>query len=479
MRVAILNPLWLQDSTRFGIRSGSRWPHVRSNFFRLYPFPFQLAYASSLLRKHNHDVLFLDCIARGMDDSELLKQLSDFEPELVFHETTSPTFDRDCAVIAKIRAQHPSALIVSAGQLATTFPRKILDHSDIAIAGECELVLKELCQRIEQGREWKDIGGISYLSQGVVQSNPPALISNLDALPWPDRSGAPIKRYQENFCSYYPNASMLSSRGCPHQCSFCLESYVFNHCPNYRKRAIDDVIDEMSYLKQNYGVREIYFDDTSFTVSHERVRDMCQRILDRNLKIHWSCMADARIDFETLKLMKAAGCTGLKIGVETTNPDALDAIGKPVNNQHVQSCVQSCNKVGLFLHGTFIIGLPSETPASVDKTISFAFDSGFDWMQFSPAIPYPGTPFYEQTREKGWLLDEDWHQQGVSDNVNLSYPQLDASVIRDRLTLVRKRLGRRAFTRPRLIAKYLRLFCYLKEPHALGAVFRRLVSLFS
>ena len=355
----------------------------------------------------------------------------------------------------------------------------MLDIADYAIAGECEETLARFCGELSARRSVDNIPGLALVKNGALIKNPPELIADIDSLPWPDRSCAPIARYQETFTMHHPDATMISSRGCPFRCTFCLESFVFNHKANYRVRKVADVVDEMEHLCGTYGVKEIYFDDTSFTANKSRVREICQEIIDRRLRIHWSCMADARIDAETLAMMKRAGCSGMKIGVETINPKTLEVIDKPVTTADVAVCVENCRRLGIFIHGTFIIGLPEETAETIDRTIEFAFKSRFDWMQFSPAIPYPGTPFYEQAKKNGWLMSDDWEEAAKRRNVNISYPALPAGVIEEKLRTAQRLLNRRAFTSPRIALKYLRLAWYVKDWSIIPMIFKRLLSVFS
>jgi radical SAM superfamily enzyme YgiQ (UPF0313 family) len=477
MRIAIVNPVWIHGPGMTAIRSGSRWPHVRRNFFNIYPFPFQLAYASSLLKREGHEVYAKDCIATNTLNEQLLSELTAFKPDIVFFETTNPTFKYDVEFIAKVR-ENISCRIFAGGQLATSFPEKILAFTDGAIAGECEYVLKAICDRIDKNFPLDGIPGLSIILNNKLITTPPELIANIDDLPWPDRNIGPARVYQDNFCAHFPSAQMITSRGCPHRCSFCMESYVFNHKANFRRRKISDVVDEMEMLKRTYGVKEIYFDDTSFTVDRPRVHELCGEIINRKLKIKWSCMADTKVDFDTLKVMKASGCRAIKVGVETVNPETLQAILKPVETEHADTCVDNCKKLGIFIHGTFILGLPGETETTLDQTIKFAFTKGFDWMQFSPAIPYSGTPFYEEAKKKGWLVKEEWDDECLKTNVNLSYPQLPKTVIEKKLVEVRQRLSKRILLRPQLAFKYIKLLIHLRDISLIKVVIRRILSVF-
>jgi radical SAM superfamily enzyme YgiQ (UPF0313 family) len=169
----------------------------------------------------------------------------------------------------------------------------------------------------------------------------------------------------------------------------------------------------------------------------------------------------------------------MKIGVETVNPKSMEAIEKPVTSTDVTACVENCRRLGIFIHGTFIIGLPEETAETIDRTIEFAFKSPFDWMQFSPAIPYPGTPFFEQAKRNGWLVSDKWDDAAKHCNVNISYPHLPARVIEQKLCTAQKRLNGRAFFRPKIALKYLRLAFYLKDLSIITMAMKRLFSVFS
>ena len=189
---------------------------------------------------------------------------------------------------------------------------------DYVLLGEYEFTTKELIEKTIQGQSLKDIKGIGF-RQGdeIIINKRRPLIEDLNSLPFPDRSDFPSGRYHD-FAFYSPCISIVASRGCPSACSFCTERHIIYNSPRYRKRNPICVVDEMKQCIDEFKAKQFYFDDMSLTVDRGYVQAICDEMMNRGIKVPWTCMGDAMfIDYETLVKMKKAGCIGMKFGVES------------------------------------------------------------------------------------------------------------------------------------------------------------------
>ena len=207
----------------------------------------------------------------------------------------------------------------------------------------------------------------------------------------------------------------------------------------YRTFSAVRVVDEMERIKQEYKTKEIYFDDDDFTINREHVLSICSEILKRNLKLKWSCMADAiNLDQELLEKMAQSGCIGIKFGVESASPKILSQIGKPVDLKKVQKIARLSVKYGIKSHATFTLGLWNETEEDMKKTVRFAQDLAVNSIQVSIATPFPGTEFFYRLEERGFLKTKDWKLYDGKISEIVSYPGLSwSNVVRARRKALR------------------------------------------
>jgi radical SAM superfamily enzyme YgiQ (UPF0313 family) len=459
MKVLLANIPWIDNAEYYGLRAGSRWPHLRMKKEHLpyYPFPFWLSYGASILKKEGYSAILKDCIAEGMPKEEFIDWLKRKSPDIVVIETATASIYNDLELTKRISEEIETTTVLC-GPHVTALPHETLENKfvNFVIIGEYEYALKNLVDKLDSGKDTSKLNGVCFREGNKTIINPRApLIDNLDELPFPIRDSLPMEKYIDPFCKHAPNAQMISSRGCPNQCSFCLEPLVYGK-KNYRMRSPENVVDEMEYLVNNYKVKEIYFDDSSFSVNRTRVDKICQEILDRGLDIYWSCMADSNLRKDTLKKMNSAGCIALKFGVETSDIQILKNINKPFSSQDAKSVVEDCKKVGIETHATFIFGLPGETSNTINKTMKFAFDLGTETAQFSSVIPFPGTGLFETAKKNNWLVTDDWSKYD-GQNVILEYPGLSCNEVSNAVHKARKKIFLRVATNPRQFLQYSRL----------------------
>jgi radical SAM superfamily enzyme YgiQ (UPF0313 family) len=405
-----------------GVRS-TRWGYTTEAKTTLY-VPFFLAYATSLLEKNGFEVDLVDAVASSMDKKEFVKYVRKRNPELLVMEMSTLTSKFDLE-LAKTIKEEVACKIAFTGPHATVLTEKILQHPyvDFVLRGEYEFTLLELAKKLRTPRSDKTIKGLAFrLGTKVILNKSRPLIANLDLLPFPARHFLPMEKYNEGFAAR-PNQQMITSRGCPFKCVFCVYPQVFyNH--KVRTRSAKNVVDEMEFLIENYEPKEIYFDDDVFTIIPNHVLAVCQEIKKRRLDIAWSCMGHALVSERVLKAMVKAGCVGIKFGVETASPLVMKKIKKFLNLEAVKDFVTKAKKYGLRTHATYMIGLPGDTKETIEQTLKFAVSLGTDSFQVSIATPYPGTEFYERAKRNGWLVTDDFGRYDGNKESVISYPWL-------------------------------------------------------
>jgi radical SAM superfamily enzyme YgiQ (UPF0313 family) len=210
----------------------------------------------------------------------------------------------------------------------------------------------------------------------------------------------------------------------------------------YRTRSAENFVDELEWITQNLPeIREVFFEDDTFSVNKKRVVEICDLIKERKLDIVWSANARADIPYEVLKKMKSAGCRMLIVGYEAGSQRILNNIKKGITLRQAEKFAEDARKAGIRIFGCFMIGLPGDTRETIEETFRYAKRLHPDMIQIEQAVPFPGTEFYEWCREKGYLITEDyekWLDEHGQLSAIVSYPGLsdeEIKMLRDRLTL--------------------------------------------
>ncbi len=417
MRTILLNLPW-NENGRLGVRAGSRWPFTsepeKDGRIHYIPFPFFLAYATALLKKENKDVKLIDAIAEGIQEQQLICGIESFNPDLIVIEVSTPSFKNDLRIACDIHRNLSGSQIAICGPHASVFPEEILskyDFIDYILIGEYEYTLLDLVNYLETNLSLESILGLAYRygSKVLVNNNRPA-IDNLDNLPWPERKEVPIYKYNDGFAGLpYPNVQMLSSRGCPFQCTYCLWPQTMYKEHRYRKRNPVNVVDEMESLIREFGFKAIYFDDDIFNLDRNHVLDICDEIKKRNIHILWAVMARADLMEEDLLLtMASCGLYAIKYGVESADQNILDSCKKNANLDKIRRVIKFTKSLCIKVHLTFCLGLPGESAHTINKIVDFIQDVNPDTTQFSYATPFPGTVLFESLEKKGYLSSKDW-----------------------------------------------------------------------
>jgi len=411
LKVLLVNLPWQRDG-KWGVRAGSRWPHIKDSSEESYlPFPFFLAYATSLLQKHDINASMIDAIAEEILEDEFLEKISGMDFDYLLAETSIPSFYYDLYILKKISSL--GIPIILCGPNSKIYqPRFLEEHPYInfVLYGEYEFTLLELVKSLQEHKDLSKVKGLIYNDNGTTKKNPPRDPFDIDLLPWPYRDGLPMYKYLDAPGEMLtPSVQILASRGCPFKCQFCLWPQVIYQGNHYRPRNILDVIDEMEYLMKEKGFKSVYFDDDTFNIGKERMLNFCREIRKRGLdKVQWAIMARPDLmDEELLEVFKKAGLYSVKYGVESAVQGLVDGIGKGMDLKKVEKIVRFTKKIGIKVHLTFAFGLPGETKQTIKETIKWVKAIEPFSVQFSIATPFPGTRYYDVLEQKGLIVSKD------------------------------------------------------------------------
>lgn len=406
-------------------------------------YPTWLAQPAALVKGSR----LVDAPPHGQTLEDVLAIAKDYE--LVIIHTSTPTLANDAKCAAAIKAQNPDTQVGFVGAHVAVLPEKTLRDYPV-LDFVCRNEFDFTCKELAEGKDFSEIRGLSYRDKhGNIIHNPEReLIQDWDSLP----SVFPV--YAENldinkyFIGYllHPYISFYTGRGCPAKCTFCLwPQTIGGHV--YRAKSPEAVGKEMEIAKSLFGdtVREYMFDDDTFTINKERAIAISEHM--KRLKLTWSCNARANLDYDTLKKLKENGLRLLLVGFESGNQKILDGIKKGIKLEVARKFMESCRKLGIKVHGTFIIGLPNETQETIEDTIRFACEINPHTIQVSIAAPYPGTELYQQALENNWFTDSQLVADSGIQLSPLSYPHLSAAQIEEAVA----RMYRRFYFRPQAI----------------------------
>lgn len=462
MRVLIANPpAYIKDHSRHLVQAGSRWSFSikipkGSCKDHYLPYPFFLGYSSALLKRDTDvNVRAVDACALDFDENDFIYYVKSHEPDVLVMEVPTISFPLVMDLVKEIK-EKIGCRIVIAGSHATALAEDIMKKYpfiDYCLLGEYEITLKDLVKHVLTAKDdiknAKDVDGLAFRrGNKVVVNERRELLKDLDSLPYPDRDDLPVEYYHDFEIVGKPCVQMLTSRGCPSACIFCIERQVTYASPLYRRRDPVKVVDEISFVKERYRAKQIYFDDETATINRRHIGSICKEMMVRKLDISWTCMGDITLGYDTLKHMARANCVGLKFGVETINMRTIADIKKSfINLDKVKQFTKWCKELDLWTHATYMIGLPGDTKEDILKTLDFAVKLGTDSAQFSIATPFPGTPFFEIAEENGWLITYDWTMYDGASYSVVSYPWLTKDEIEQLYKMALKQYYKHAIIR--------------------------------
>lgn len=401
---------------------------ARSDFMSLsdsHWHPIWLSYCGALLEEHKHKVELIDAPVLHLSPSHTLQEVINFYPELVVVYSSTKTLDYDVEFCRTIK-EKIKCKIIFVGPFASLDPYNILEGTsviDAVVKREFEFPILEIANMVG----WEKIRNLIWRKDGSIMANEersPLSREELDGLPFVTRF---YKRHL-NLKDYripsepFPFVSLHSGRGCEWgRCSFCLWYPNFFTPGIYTTRSINSVIEELRFVKQEMPEVKTFFlqDDT---LPKERITELSEAITRENLNLGWSCYVRAALDYRTLKLMRSAGCCVVHVGYESGEQSMLDKANKSLNIETMTRFTDDAKKVGLRIYANFIIGLPGETEATIEKTSRWAKKLNPTFAQFCLLNIYPNTELYKS------LMKNKHINKNKVDYPNLSYRRLSRGV---------------------------------------------------
>ncbi len=422
LKTLFLNP---PSFEKFDGGASSRWPATRE--IESYWYPVWLTYPAGMLEGSR----LLDAPPHHIKWQEVVEILKDYEFLVLFTSTMGWEGDQKMAEV--IKQTYPNIKISFVGPPVTTSPDKALNECP-AIDFVCRREFDFSVVEFANGKPLNEILGVSYKDKetGKILHNPDraqVTPEQLDEMPWATEiynRDLDVTKYNVPFL-LHPYIALYSTRGCPAQCTFCLWPQTLSgHA--WRKRSTDDVAAEMKQAKELFPhVKEFFFDDDTFNIQKGRTIELCEKL--KPLGITWSCTSRVTTDFDTLKAMKEAGCRLLIVGYESGDPQILKNIKKGATVERARDFTRDCHKLGLVIHGDFILGLPGETKESIRNTIDFAKQIDCETIQVSIAHAFPGTEFYDFAKEKGFITNESMSDDGGHQMAHIEYPGLPVEYV--------------------------------------------------
>ena len=372
----------------------------------------------------------LDASPHKVTPEETVRIARDYEFVVLF--TSTAGFESDLRLAREMRRANPSLKVAFVGPHVQVQPDATLNASediDFIIRGEFDYSVVEFAR----GHALPTIAGASYRHNGKIVHNPERAAlhtDELDALPFATdvyKRDLTIENYNVPFL-LHPFVSLYTSRGCPAMCTFCLwPQTISGH--SWRVRSVDNVAREVERaLKLFPQAKEFFFDDDTFNIQKARTIELCAKL--KPLKLTWSCTSRVTTDFETLKAMKEAGCRLLIVGYESGDQQILKNMKKGATVERARQFTKDCHKLGLVIHGDFIMGLPGETHETINNTIAFAKELDVETIQVSVAHAYPGTELYDYAVQNGFMVkDSKMVDEGGHQLAHIQYPGLAADEI--------------------------------------------------
>lgn len=357
--------------------------------------PLNLLYLHSYIRDYS-EIRIFDGETTPLE--KIFEGIKEFNPDIIGYTSTSPTYPIAKAISQKLRRD--GNLQIIGGPYATVVPQETLRDFDIAIIGEGEETLKELIQ----GRSIKSIKGLAFngeRGEHHFTGNRP-FREDLDKLPFPswDLVDFAKYRYSTHRGGNKKSAPMITSRGCPYNCSTCSTNLV--NGPKIRYRSLENVIEEVDELITNHGIRHFHFLDDTFTSNKKRLRDLCDMLAEK--KITFSCNTRPDVFSEDdADYILSAGCTNVFFGVESANNEILEYFNRRMTRQRVIDSFGACEKRGIQTTASFMIGSPLESESTLIETLELAKKLKPDYVLFNILTPHKGTKVYDEAIKEGIL----------------------------------------------------------------------------
>jgi len=422
-------------------------PRGDNSIFR-FP-PIGLGYIAAYLKQNGVSVDLVDCTF--LTKEKALERIRASKPKIIGIQSMFSMKAQSLELAGLLKED--CEMLVAGGPLPTTNPDAFLREFDVAVNGEGEQTMLDLVNVAENDVDLSKVRGITYRdNMGQVKCAPKRnLIADLDTLPFPSREMFDNQSYKDFYKKKfgYTTTAVMTSRGCPFECDFCSRP-IFGSA--FRARTASNVADEIERVR-SLGYERVWFADDCFTLNRQRLIEICDELIRRNLRIGWECLSRVdTLDSELVAKMKQAGCLRMFFGIESGNNSILQIMNKRITIKQAEDAVHLCKKEGVQAGAFFILGYPGEDEKTVSDTVRFASSLPLDYLSFTLPYPIPGTPLFERVREEMFL--EEWEEpknlkllkHKLLFDSRLSESKLQFAIVKGMVQFyIRKYLGNRGY----------------------------------
>lgn len=469
MKVFFVNPPFKAEYGKFSRENRS--PAITRSGALYYPL--WLIYSAAVCEKDGFEVCFLDAPAKPLNEKESLSIIKrDGKGARLFVlDTSTPSIYSDIRFAEKLKKIFPESKVILVGTHPSALPEETLNISEMVDAvarHEFDYIVRDLARAIRDDLEWSTVKGITYRENNeICSTDDMPFIEQLDDIPF---AAEFIKKHlnpRDYFFApaAFPEIQIFSGRGCMARCNFCVYPQTM-HGHKYRLRTPENVVAEFEYIAQNFpDVKEVVFEDDTFTVKKERVLAICDLLIQKGLqkRFRWLCNARVNLDYETMKKMRQAGCHLIIPGIESCNQQILNNIKKGITLKQVNEYVMNARKAGLMVHACYMVGNNGETKETMEETLKLALRLNTDTAQFYPLLPFPGTEAYFWAKQNGYINGgyADYVKEDGTINSLLNLPGLSS----DEMVAFCDHARKKYYLRPSYILH--RLWTGLKDPEDL------------
>jgi len=370
--------------------------------------PMGLMCIAAVLENEGFEVVILDNNLLELPQIQLSAEIKNVYPDIVGITSDSATFYQSLRIANSVKSIFRNHVpVVIGGPQVNVRCEKVLRYPevDFVVYGEGEYTMLELCEAIAKNKTKSSIRGLGFKEKGQTKINPPRpFIDNLDDLPFPARHLVPMANYPRrgDWMKIAPVDQVSTSRGCPFDCAFCSNNYVWGR--KYRYRSARNVLKEIAMLIRNFGTKGIYFREDVLTINRQRVVEICEGINRQGLHIKWECESRVdTVDRELLEKMRGSGCENIWFGVETGNQKTLDMLKKGITTEQTKNAFKWCNELGIKTGASIILGIPYETIEDMKKTIQFTTEINAYWVMLNIFTGIPTSKMYDEVVKNDWI----------------------------------------------------------------------------
>lgn len=359
------------------------------------------------------------------------------ETRLFVVDTSTPSIYSDIAFADALKEKYPEAYVMLVGTHPSALPEETLGNArrvDAVALKEFDYIVRDVARALRDGGNPSDVLGLAWCDEArnVTVNDPYPFITDLDEIP---SAAEFVKKHLDErdyffAASAYPEIQIFTGRGCPAHCTFCVYPQTM-HGHRYRLRSAENVVDEFQYIADNFpDVKEVVIEDDTFTIDKRRVATICEMLIERGLskKLRWLCNARVNLDYDTMVLMRKAGCHLIIPGIESGSQEILDNIRKGTTLEQVERYMADAKRAKIKVHACYMVGNRGETRETMQQTLDLAMRLKADTAQFYPLLPFPGTEAYRWAKENDYIRGDysDYVKEDGTINALLELPGLTA-----------------------------------------------------